>query len=191
MDVRCFIAIEIPEMIKRDIGELIEFLRKYNVDVKWVIHENIHITLKFLGNTSETLLPRIYESLSHMVLSYKTFCIKISGIGVFPNRKYPRVIWTGIEDTEILKRLQKDIEDSMTMLGFKREDKEFHPHLTLGRVKSQKGMPHLMNELDNIKGKDFGVINVKSIKLMQSKLKQQGAEYSCLYEIPFGREKDR
>ncbi|OIP61120.1 MAG: 2'-5' RNA ligase [Nitrospirae bacterium CG2_30_41_42] len=187
--MRCFIAIGIPEPIKRDIGELIEIFKKYNVDVKWVIYENLHITFKFLGNTSEGLLPELRESLINIVLSYKPFYIKICNIGVFPNRRYPRVIWVGVEDSEILKKLKKDIEDSMVLLGYQKEDRGFNPHLTLGRVRSQKGVTNLINELDNFKDRDFGSINVESIKLMKSELKPKGAEYSCLYEIPFGQEK--
>ncbi|MEW6214046.1 MAG: RNA 2',3'-cyclic phosphodiesterase [Nitrospirota bacterium] len=189
MDLRCFIAIEVPEPIKRDIGGLIEILKKYNVDVKWVVYENLHLTLKFLGSTPEVLLPKIVKSLSNIVLSYEPFYIKICSIGVFPNRRYPKVIWVGVEDSEIVKRLQRDIEDSMTLLGYQREGKEFHPHLTLGRVRSQKGMANLISELDNLKWKDFGGINVESIKLMKSELKPKGAVYSCLQEIPFGRKK--
>jgi 2'-5' RNA ligase len=72
----------------------------------------------------------------------------------------------------------------MELLGFQKENKEFKPHLTLGRVRSQKGIINLINELDNFKDKDFGSIYIKNIKLMKSVLKPSGAEYSCLYEIP-------
>jgi len=185
MYLRCFVAIEIPEPIKRDIGELLEILKKYNVDVKWIRHENLHLTLKFLGNTPEDLLPKIKEFLLNIVLSYEPFNIKIYTTGVFPNKKYPRVIWVGVEDSGILTKLKKDIENSMVLLGYQKEDREFNPHLTLGRVRSQKGIVNLINELDNFKDRDFGGINVESIKLMKSELKPKGAEYSCLDEIPF------
>jgi 2'-5' RNA ligase len=186
MYLRCFIAIEIPESIKKYISELIDILKKHDVDVKWVTHENLHLTLKFLGNTPEILLPKIRESLINIVLSYEPFYIKIYTTGVFPNKRHPRVIWVGIEDSDILNKLKKDIEDSMVLLGYQKEEKEFNPHLTLGRVRSQKGILNLINELDNFKERDFGYVNVKSIKLIKSELKPKGAEYSCLYEIPFG-----
>ncbi len=191
MHLRCFIAIGMPEPIKREISEIIELMKKYDVDVKWVEMENIHITLKFLGKTPETLLPRIRKSLSTIALSYEPFYIKIYDIGMFPNRRYPRIIWIGVEDSEIVKRLQKDIEDSMESLGYQREDKEFHPHLTIGRVRSQKGMANLINQLDTFKGKNLGSIEVNNIKLMRSELRPTGAKYHCLYEIPFeGRRND-
>jgi 2'-5' RNA ligase len=190
MDLRCFIAIDIPEPIKEDVGKLIEVLNKHHGDVKWVVYKNLHLTLKFLGKTPEDLIPKIGESLSHIVLSYKPFCIKIYDVGVFPNRKYPRVIWVGIEDSEILKRLQRDIEGKMALLGYQREEREFLPHLTVGRVRSRKGMTNLIQELDNFKGKDFGSIDVHTIRLMQSELRPTGAQYFCLREIPLGRGKD-
>jgi 2'-5' RNA ligase len=190
MYLRCFIAVEIPGKIKGDIGKLIEILRKHNADVKWVAHENLHLTLKFLGKTHEDLLPKIVESLSEIVLPYKPFCIKIYSMGVFPNRKYPRVIWIGMEDSEVLKRLQRDIDDSMASLGYQKEERIFHPHLTIGRVRSQRGMMALIHEFDNFKGMDFGNIEVCNIKLMKSELRPMGAQYFCLQEIPLGRGKD-
>jgi len=187
MYLRCFVAIELPEPIKQDIGKLIEIFKKHNVDVKWVDYKNIHLTLKFLGKTSEDLLPRVHESLRKVAISYEPLYIKICKVGVFPNRKYPRVIWVGIEDSETLGRLQGDIENSIALLGFQREERAFHPHLTVGRVRSQRGTETLMNELDDYKEKDFGAIEVTNLKLMQSELKPTGAQYHCLYEIPLGR----
>jgi 2'-5' RNA ligase len=190
MYLRCFVAIELPEPIKQDIGKLIEIFKKHNVDVKWVDYKNIHLTLKFLGKTSEDLLPRVHESLRKVAISYEPLYIKICKVGVFPNRKYPRVIWVGIEDSETLGRLQGDIENSIALLGFQREERAFHPHLTVGRVRSQRGTETLMNELDDYKEKDFGAIEVTNLKLMQSELKPTGAQYNCLYEIPLGRRED-
>ena len=122
-----------------------------------------------------------------IVLSYETFCIKIYGVGVFPNKKYPRIIWVGIEDTDFLKNLQGDIESRMASLGYQKEEREFQPHLTLGRVRSQKGMAHIIHELDTLQSKDFGSIEVNNIKLMRSDLRPTGVQYSCLQEIPLGR----
>jgi 2'-5' RNA ligase len=187
MYLRCFIAIEIPDPIRGEIGNLIETIRKHSVDVKWVEHKNIHLTLKFLGKTPEDLIPCINDSLQKVALSYEPLYIRIFSIGVFPNKKYPRVIWVGIEDSEMLERIQKDIDISMASLGFQGEERAFHPHLTVGRVRSQKGMAEMMHELENFKEKDFGVIKVNTIKLMLSELKPTGAQYSCLHEIHLGR----
>jgi len=190
MYLRCFIAIDIPDPIKGDIGELIEILKKCDTDVKWVAQENIHLTLKFLGKTPEDLLPRIGDSLLNIVLSFEPFYIKIYGMGVFPSRKHPRVVWVGVKDSEILKRLQSNIEESMAQLGYQREGRDFHSHLTVGRVRSPKGITNLIEELDTFKEKDFGSIMVEDVKLMQSELRPSGARYSCLRKIPLGGKKN-
>jgi len=184
---RCFIALDIPDQIRSDVGDILDRLKKHNADVKWVRVDNMHLTLKFLGKTPQKVLPKIQEYLFNVVLSYNPFYIRIYATGVFPNRKYPRVIWIGVEDSDILKRLHVDIENSMDSLGFKKEQRSFKPHLTLGRVRSQKGVLHMVHDLDTFKDKDFGNIHVKKIKLMKSELKPQGAIYSCLYDIPLGR----
>jgi RNA 2',3'-cyclic 3'-phosphodiesterase len=186
MGLRCFIAIDIPETIKKEIGELFETLIKYDADVKWVTAANLHLTLKFLGDTAETAIPQIQKALSTVVSSYKPFCIKIRGTGVFPNRKYPRVYWIGTEGAGILKNLKEEIENSMIHFGFGKEDRDFNPHLTIGRVRSLKGVINVVNELGAFQGKEFGVMNVDSIKIMRSELKPKGPEYTCLHEVRFG-----
>jgi len=187
MDIRCIIAIDISVQIRKELGELIGILTKHNADVKWVTADNIHLTLKFLGYTPENLLPKISESLATAISSYEPFYIRIYGTGVFPNRRNPRVIWVGLEDSGILKTLKSDIEKSMSSLGYQREDKEFRPHLTLGRVRSNKGMIGIENELDNFREKDFGTLQVDRVKLMKSDLNPKGAEYTCLYDMMFRR----
>jgi len=191
MDLRLFIAIDLPEYIKKEIGELLDILKKYDADIKWLPPENIHLTLKFLGATPESLVARIREALLPLVSSYEPFYITIQSTGVFPSKKYPRIIWIGIVDSDILKELRDRIEIAMSLLGFLREDKKFHPHLTLGRVRTQRGMISLMGELDLFHDKQFGSFRVDQVKLMKSELKQKGAEYTCLHTIPLGVEDAR
>jgi RNA 2',3'-cyclic 3'-phosphodiesterase len=187
MDLRCFIAIGIPAQLQRNIGECIAILKKHDADIKWVAPENLHFTLKFLGSTPGVLLPKIRESLAAVVTTYDPFYIKIYGTGAFPNKKYPRVIWAGVHDADGMKSLQDGIERSMAFLGFKREDREFNPHLTLGRVRSRRGMIMLIKELETFEEKEFGIVPVDRILLMKSELTPKGPEYACLYDIPFGR----
>jgi 2'-5' RNA ligase len=183
MDLRCFIAIDLTVPIKNKLGELIDTLKKHTSDIKWVMSENLHLTLKFLGNTPEERIPEISGSLLSIISSYKPFYIKIYGTGVFPNKKTPRVIWAGVQDAEILRNLKRDIEKSMSAFGYEEENKEFTPHLTLGRVRSHKGMISIMNELSKFEGRDFGTIYVNGILLMKSELKPKGPEYTCLKEL--------
>jgi len=191
MDFRCFIAIEIPDAVKEEIADVADVLKKYDADIKWVTVENLHVTLKFLGSIPDKSVPEIRESLSKAVSSFQPFYIKISGTGVFPNRKFPRVIWAGVENGETLPKLAADIDLSMSVLGYKKEEREFKPHLTLGRVRSKEGTTNVMNELDNFKEKEFGLFTVDRVRLMRSELKPKGPEYNCLYEVPFdGRGQD-
>jgi 2'-5' RNA ligase len=186
MDLRCFIAIGIPAQLQKNIGECIGILGKYDADIKWVAPENLHLTLKFLGNTPDILLPKIRESLAAVVSTYEPFYIKIYGTGVFPNKKHPRVIWAGLQDADGMKNLQEEIGRSMAVLGFKKEDREFNPHLTLGRVRSQGRMILLVKELETFEKKEFGSVPVDRILLMKSELKPKGPVYTCLYDVPFG-----
>jgi RNA 2',3'-cyclic 3'-phosphodiesterase len=185
MNLRCFIAIDISVQTRNEIGELIDILRECNGDIKWVMPENVHVTLKFLGETAEDMVPKISASLSAVTASYKPFSIKIHGTGVFPNRKNPRVIWVGLEDSEMLKGLNDDIENAVSSFGYRKEDKEFRPHLTIGRVRSRRGMITVVNELDNFKERDFGELLVDRIKFMKSELRPKGAEYTCLLDLAF------
>jgi len=186
MNLRLFIAIDIPEHIKREVSEFIDILKKYDADIKWIIPENLHLTLKFLGETSETLIGKLRESLLPMVSSYEPFYISIQSTGVFPSEKYPRVLWIGIMDSDHLKELRDSVEATSSLLGFQREDKVFHPHLTLGRVRDRRGMLSLMKELNLFRNKQFGDFLVDQVKLMKSELKPKGPEYSCIYSFALG-----
>ena len=186
MNLRLFIAIDIPEPIKREIGELMNMLNKHDADMKWIKPDNMHLTLKFLGSTPDTLVTEIRESLLPIVSSYEPFYITIQSTGVFPGEKHPRVLWIGIVDSDLLKALRDRIESTLSLLGFQRDDKVFSPHLTLGRVRSQRGMISLVKELSLFRDKRFGDFLVDQVKLMKSELKPKGAEYTCLYTIPLG-----
>ncbi|MFA4828398.1 MAG: RNA 2',3'-cyclic phosphodiesterase [Thermodesulfovibrionales bacterium] len=187
MNLRCFIAIEFPDEIKRNIDTYIEQLRATKADVKWVPAKNLHLTLKFLGSTPEELLTEINRKLLSIAKLHDRFTSLISGAGVFPNIKQPRVIWLGIKDAEEMIKLQKDADEAMAELGFKKEDREFNPHLTIGRARSPKNKDVLMKELATLKDADFGKIEVKNIAVMKSELKPSGAEYFRLNEIPIGK----
>lgn len=184
MNLRLFIAIDIPERIKREVGDVIGIFKKYETDVKWIEPENFHLTLKFLGSTAESLAERIRDALLPVVSAHKPFPLHLRSTGIFPNEKYPRVIWIGIVDSDPLKTLRNDIERTLTLLGFEGEEKHYHPHLTLGRVRDRKGTISLMNEVKRLHDKDFGEFQVDTVNLMKSELRPKGAQYTCLYPMP-------
>ena len=189
MWLRCFISLELPEELKKNIYGYIEKLKAAGADVKWIPPENLHLTLKFLGDTTEELLKSINERLISLSKSHDRFSLQISGAGAFPNIKYPRVVWLGVHDSEEIIKLQHDIDESMAGLGFKRDEKQFTPHLTVGRMKSLKNMGLLIKELATLKETDFGKIEVINIALMKSELKPGGAEHFKLNEISIGKER--
>ncbi|MBI4654914.1 MAG: RNA 2',3'-cyclic phosphodiesterase [Nitrospirae bacterium] len=188
MELRCFISVELPEELKKNIYVYVEKLKAAGVDVKWVRPENLHLTLKFLGDTTEERLKSINERLISLAKAHDRFYLQISGAGAFPNIKYPKVIWLGVYDSEEIIKLQHDIDESMAGLGFEKDDKQFAPHLTIGRVKSMRNKDALIKELITLKEVDFGKIGVINITLMKSELKPGGAEHFKLSEIPFGRD---
>lgn len=190
MALRCFIAVEIPWPLKRSIGDMIEDLKKSGADVKWVPHGNIHITLQFLGSTDESLLETLKDSLSKKLSRYSPFYIKISGVSCFPDERRPRVVWVGTHESGGVSDVQKDVEAEMMKFGFPSEERKFSPHLTIGRVRSQKGIPEMLKRLDEYRSVSFGDLEVKGVTLMKSELKPAGAEYYPLAEIPFGGRND-
>lgn len=187
MTVRSFISIELPDGIKSSITELIANIRKTGIDVAWIPAEKIHLTLKFLGNTDDSLIPKIKERISKKLLHYNAFYINIIGIGCFPSEKRPRVLWVGVERSDILQSIQMEIDSEVAGLGFEREDRPFSPHLTIGRVRSQKGSAEMLRRFEEFRTADFGAVEVKSIHIMKSELKPAGAEHTSIAEIPIGR----
>lgn len=192
MGLRCFISIELDEPVKKSITEAAALLKTEKVDVNWVAEEKLHLTLKFLGDTDEGLLSRIKEELLRVSSVHTPFNIKVYGAGVLPDIRRPRVVFIGldikIDLADSLKGLQRDIEETMASLGFKKDDRLFHPHLTIGRVKSPKGKEQLLKMIETLKGRDFGIIYVKKISLMKSELKPRGAQYTYITEFDLKNE---
>ena len=186
MIIRSFISIELPNVITRSMADLIADLRKTGTDVAWVRPEKIHLTLKFLGNTDDLLIPKIKERTSKKLSHYNAFYIRIVGVGCFPSEKRPRVLWIGVENSEDLKNIQKDLDAEVAEFGFIPEERPFSPHLTIGRVRSQKGIAEMLRRFNEFRTADFGAFEVKSIHIMKSELKPAGAEHTSIAEIPIG-----
>ena len=181
--MRSFIAIELPETIKNVLAELQKELKKCGVDVRWVKPGNIHLTLKFLGDIDENQVSNIVDVMSRASESYRAFRLTLSGVGVFPNIRSPRVMWAGFDESDALSGLQSEIEDGTSVLGFKREKRAYAAHLTLGRFKSSSGKLALRDRIELYKGCKLGSLDVSSVALMKSDLSSAGAEYTRLAEI--------
>ncbi|HEC98749.1 MAG TPA: RNA 2',3'-cyclic phosphodiesterase [Nitrospirae bacterium] len=186
--MRAFIAIDIGEEMKKELESFMKRLKKFDPNVKWLSGDHIHLTLKFLGNTDDTLVDRIKRSLKSVASYHGKFNLTATGTGVFPGYSRPRVLWVGIDRSEELNLLYNNTESAMELPGYKREPKKFRPHLTIARVKSQKVLTPLLKELRGCKDREFGKIEVSEVLLMKSTLKPTGAEYERLFSAPLGKE---
>jgi len=182
--IRAFIAIEIPDEIQNKIGELQSSLKKIGGRVSWTRPGNIHLTLKFLGDTDENLIDEIASQLQESVAAIQPFQITIKNVGAFPNFKYPRVLWVGVEGEENRSaELAAKIEDVMEGSGFKKENRPFSAHLTLGRVKDVKGIQPVMDQLKAYKNFEAGSFLATEILIIKSELHPAGAIYTPLKTI--------
>lgn len=182
--IRTFIAVEIPSVIKEKISELQEKLKKDQARVSWVKPNNIHITLKFLGNVDESKITDIERAIENAVNQIKPFSTEVVSVGVFPNYKKPRVIWIAAKsEKDLLKLLAQQIDNELHKLGFEKESRSFEPHLTIGRVKMHGGIRGIIRKLEQNVDFNAGIFTVKEIIVMRSDLKPTGAVYTPLKRI--------
>ena len=175
--IRTFIAIEIDEPIREKIAALQNELKKTNEPVRWVNPKNIHLTLKFLGEVDVAIIESISECINDVAENFSSFSFAVKGVGVFPNFKRPRVLWTGIENgSGELVKMAGEISEQLNELGFAKERRPFKTHLTMARVKSRLSTKFL----EKIKGFEFdgGEVIANEIVIMRSELKSAGAVYS-------------
>ncbi len=185
--IRSFLAIELPKPILRKIEEVQGDLRSTRADVRWVNPEKIHLTLKFFGNIEESRIEPIFKSIEEPIRNTLPFSLEVRGVGAFPHLRNPRVIWMGLVDgREVLVSFQKQIETQLEKIGFQPEDRPFHPHLTLGRMKSSRGKEELVGRMERHKEEEFGDFQVERVILFKSDLKPSGPIYTLLKEIKLG-----
>lgn len=189
--VRAFVAVEIPPYLKEKLHTETESLRGAlpRSIVRWVDVGNIHLTLKFLGDTPLGDLEKLKGYLTEEVASQKVFDLKINGIGIFGGFSRPRVIWAGIKDNGNLLSLYKCVQRAASRMGSDAERRPFSPHLTLGRVQRQisdNDKDRIRAAVQSHENLDFGTMQVNSIHLYESKLKLTGAVYRSLFEVRLG-----
>ncbi|PIP18810.1 MAG: RNA 2',3'-cyclic phosphodiesterase [Candidatus Omnitrophica bacterium CG08_land_8_20_14_0_20_41_16] len=185
--MRTFIAIELPEDIKDRLGRLQDKLRKCGADVKWVEPENIHLTLKFLGERDDKKIAKISEIVAETAKNHLPFLAHITSVGAFPKIDYPRVIWVGVEQGDAeTKKIAQELEEKIATVGIPKEDRPFSSHITIGRTRSPKNREKLVaslkNYVENLAGENLE-FTVGKITLFKSTLAPSGPVYEALKEI--------
>jgi 2'-5' RNA ligase len=184
--IRAFIAVNLSQDILERIDQVSQDLRNSmkGVPIRWVPVENIHLTLKFLGNVSTANLELLKDILGKVVSSHHACDISVGGIGAFPKPHNPRVIWIGMEVPQELVDLQHNIEIETAKLGYSREHRPFSAHLTFGRVSrnaSAQDVHAIAEVLETYKVGFLGATRLKTVNLYRSDLKPDGAVYTPIY----------
>lgn len=177
--MRTFIAIELPQHITAALGNIQETLKSSKLNIRWVRPENIHLTLKFLGDILPEAVDPISRALSESVRGYDPISLSAKGSGAFPGIKNPRVIWVGLSgQVPRLKTLQQTLAENLAALGFEKEKRAFKGHLTLGRIKGSVDPVKLNAALNEVMDFETEPFLADRIILFQSDLKPTGPVYT-------------
>ena len=183
--MRVFLGIALPEACRAAIREAVAPLRADPAPVSWVATENLHVTLKFIGEVSKDHLAGIGDALAGVAGRFPAFSLEAEGGGAFPGTRNPRVLWVGFrEPLELVGELQENMENALSGAGFPREDRPFHPHITVGRARGV--LPPAWGDrfVRVLSGRRFGEVPVRSITLYESRLSPRGAVYAVLRSFP-------
>ncbi len=183
---RSFIAVESNEEVQKSLTKVQKQLKRTGADLNLVSPENIHLTLRFLGDVSESRIDYVKDAV-HNSIEVGPFQAEVTGMGVFPEPGYIRVIWAGVDEgTEELEVLRKNLDENLAEIGISPDDKDFTPHFTISRVKSGKAKDKLNSIVGEYKDKVWGTVEVEDIVLMKSELKSEGPVYTPIETFELG-----
>ena len=184
--MRLFIALPLSDDVEQFLSNIILDLKQKRGRVKWVASKNIHLTMKFLGETDESKVEAISTALKKVAGKHSSVKCTIDKIGGFPNLKRPKVIWAGLKDNiDKLEVIASDTDDEMALLGFEKENRKFKSHLTLGRVKDAGDLYELTNYLESYQLHPKEIM-FDRIVLFKSTLTPHGPIYEKLCESELG-----
>ena len=183
LPMRTFIAIDLPDALRLSLAEAQQSFRSVCPEARWTRPEGIHLTLKFLGEVTDSQLRQVVEAL-HGMGPLDAFPIELKGFGFFPNARRPRVFWVGVEAPPALMDLAERVERVMEKVGFMREERPFAPHLTLARFTVPRAQPALEGALASRQPASLGRFEAAEFFLFESKLSPQGAQYRKVSRFP-------
>lgn len=185
--LRAFIAIDLPETLRSQISRIQQDLRATGADVRWVETQNLHLTLKFIGSIEEADQEKLVAAVNGALQPFPPFVFHLEGLGVFPRLENPRVVWLGVSDgSQKLERIAAAVEKACMELGLAGPDHPFTPHLTIGRIHSNKRLEGLIYCLQRSPMRTPLLVQVRQLLLLQSTLQPQGPVYTPLAELPLG-----
>jgi len=177
MSERFFIAVEIENEARKKVSEVVKPLIGMGFKAKFVEPENLHITLKFLGDVKKNQVKKMCEDLDDVVKKHSQFNFTLDGVGYFGKRNDIRVVWIGVkEGIDPFKSLMKDVQEKLNYI--RKDEHKPVPHLTIARVRHAHENESLGNELDKIRHVKFGDIRVKEVKIKRSVLTKKGPIYN-------------
>lgn len=186
--IRTFIAVPLSDEIRQALARIQDQLKSHDVDVKWVRPENIHLTLKFLGDVKTKKIGAIKDMLDRQLSRIPSFRMLFNTLGAFPDIERPRVIWIGIEDADgRIRELAQRLETECAQLGFKKEDRPFSPHITIGRTRSPRNIVLLSQAVAQLQLPENLIQKETEIVLYKSTLTPKGPIYEPLKQIDLVR----
>jgi RNA 2',3'-cyclic 3'-phosphodiesterase len=186
--MRGFIALNLPSRERQRIHRGVRVLREGDMPVRWVEAEDLHVTLKFLGEIRPDRVAEVESAMARVASTTPPFTLVLEGFGAFPTVRRPRVIWMGAQATPELRCLKQDLEWALADCGFEAETRDFHPHLTLGRA-DPGDRAGAFRSLDQVEaGLDLTCeVTMHTVDLMRSQLSREGPRYSLVSAVKLGR----
>jgi len=183
---RLFVAIDTAASIREKLVEVQNVLRGVQADVRWESKEKLHVTLKFLGGTQSDVVDPLTRDIRSVCVAAPRPTIRYGGLGCFPSRRNPRIIWAGVDDVGgLLTQLFQRLESVIERYGFAKETRTFHPHVSLGRVRGTKNLRALLTSMETIT-LESQPVELHEILLMKSDLRPNGSIYSVVASFPLG-----
>ena len=182
--MRCFVGIRLPDQINRELHRQIRYLEGTGAAVRWVKEDNLHVTLKFLGEVEDDEVRDVHQALSEV--RSRPISLSVNGLGSFPPKGRPRVVWAGLAgDTDALAGLAADIEARVAPLGYPPETRGFRAHLTIGRVKGPSNLDPLMVAIQSRSGRlATAAVEIDAFVLYQSQQGSGGPRYYKISSYP-------